>query len=718
MFLLTTLLAQVSNPLLGGDYDIGGWNYLNRVLPSFVDIAFLIGVIIFIFIFVAGAFGWITAGGDKGKLETARKRITHAIVGLLIMLLVFFLTQLVNAILGINIGMMGSPGFGGDDSDSTATPTISTLAGNCDDMGTLCGCSCPPAYQPIDSAQCTDTYPGCVDRDCICVQSDTSSEICANSDGDCSCRCDAGYIPAPGSCTDVYPACIGTSCTCLLYEYPPELLLHYELNQSSGTLVPDSSGNLYNGTLQDPAGDIWQPALGCGGALQSNGTLNTVLAPMSTWAGIFHSPSFTLAAWVNPGNSPSGTFQRDIVIDDNNTIVLWLNYFPVDSDYTVEIRINYADTITCFPSTNVAGVYSTYRIPINEWHHLAATYSLVTQELKLYIDGNLNATRVGVNPPVYPCMNGSGVCPVGVGQNCYNNDSDEINGLLDDVRIYNYALSDSEITSIYGQCASSFSTLVPTSYLVIDPTDTPLPTATSIPTSTLLPTRTPTPIPTRTPTPVPTRTPTPVPTRTPTPSPTRTPTLTPTRTPTPTSIYFCTDSDGGVVPGTFGIVQENVSDPFTIGYLDWCSSSTSVSEAFCSPTLRALSQDIVCTVETGGTTCYGGECCMPLGSACLNDNDCCSNTVCNESVCQDASNIFLNVASAESGMSCRSLCINRGFAGCLSIGTDRSATNGGVTIYRDYACGVSYEYDCRTALIDTGVSCNGYDAYWTYCRCY
>ena len=114
MFLLTTLLAQVSNPLLGGDYDIGGWNYLNRVLPSFVDIAFLIGVIIFIFIFVAGAFGWITAGGDKGKLETARKRITHAIVGLLILLLVFFLTQLVNAILGINIGMMGTPGFGGD----------------------------------------------------------------------------------------------------------------------------------------------------------------------------------------------------------------------------------------------------------------------------------------------------------------------------------------------------------------------------------------------------------------------------------------------------------------------------------------------------------------------------------------------------------------------------------------------------------------------------
>jgi len=529
MFLLTTLLAQVSNPLLGGDYDVGGWNYLNRVLPSFVDIAFLVGVIIFIFIFVAGAFGWITAGGDKGKLETARKRITHAIVGLLILLLVFFLTQLVNAILGINIGMLGSPGFEGDDSDSTATPTIAILIGNCDgDVDdNLCVCSCPTGYEPINLTQCTLPFPDCTDRDCECVQA--VYEGCYPTGAPCNVTepdngCCSNYCsPASFTCQDVPP-----TATPMLTIFP--------------TATP----------------------IACIGYNQP-----CVVTEGGCCSGLYCSSSTLRCQTVLPTATPAAS----------------------------------TPTLTGIP----------FCIP----------------------DGS---TCGGTDP---------GVCCSG---NCSG-----------------------------GVCAASTGGPLPTYFIVV----------------------------------------TPIPTRTPTPSPTRTPTLTPTRTPTPAPIYFCTDSDGGVVPGTFGIVQENVSDPFTIGYLDWCSSSTSVSEAFCSPTLRVLSQNIVCTVETGGTMCSGGECCMPLGGACSDDDDCCSQDICNNNICQNTGNVLLNEPSSlTQPVSCRSLCLLNSFSGCTSIGTDTAGTNGGTAIYRSGSCGVSYEYNCSTAIYDVGISCYGHDAYWTYCRCY
>src|SRR4030042_3142687 len=85
------------------------FDYFNTILPTLITIGFVIGAVIFIFIFIVGAFQWITAGGDKGKLEDARHKITHAIVGLLVLLLFFIITQFVNAILGINIGTLGGP---------------------------------------------------------------------------------------------------------------------------------------------------------------------------------------------------------------------------------------------------------------------------------------------------------------------------------------------------------------------------------------------------------------------------------------------------------------------------------------------------------------------------------------------------------------------------------------------------------------------------------
>lgn len=51
--------------------------------------------------FVWGAVDWILSGGDKEKIASARKRITTAIIGLVLLSLTFVVMVVVGQILGI-----------------------------------------------------------------------------------------------------------------------------------------------------------------------------------------------------------------------------------------------------------------------------------------------------------------------------------------------------------------------------------------------------------------------------------------------------------------------------------------------------------------------------------------------------------------------------------------------------------------------------------------
>jgi hypothetical protein len=110
MLIFSTLIAQVRNPIISNFGS--GWNFVNSGVSTFVNLGYLIATVVFVFIFIVGAFQWITSGSDKAKLAEARGKITHAIVGLLILLLIFLISQLVNWILGIDIGHLGGPGAG------------------------------------------------------------------------------------------------------------------------------------------------------------------------------------------------------------------------------------------------------------------------------------------------------------------------------------------------------------------------------------------------------------------------------------------------------------------------------------------------------------------------------------------------------------------------------------------------------------------------------
>ncbi len=73
------------------------------LLSGMVKFIVVVAAIIFFFVLVIGGIQWIVSGGDKTGAETARKRITAALVGLAIVFVAFAIGMLIKALFGFDI---------------------------------------------------------------------------------------------------------------------------------------------------------------------------------------------------------------------------------------------------------------------------------------------------------------------------------------------------------------------------------------------------------------------------------------------------------------------------------------------------------------------------------------------------------------------------------------------------------------------------------------
>lgn len=76
---------------------------IGEIATNLVIVAIFAAALFFLVQFIIGGIAWINSGGDPKALESARGRITNAIVGLLIVVAAFSLAVIVTTILGINI---------------------------------------------------------------------------------------------------------------------------------------------------------------------------------------------------------------------------------------------------------------------------------------------------------------------------------------------------------------------------------------------------------------------------------------------------------------------------------------------------------------------------------------------------------------------------------------------------------------------------------------
>lgn len=78
-----------------------GASGINNILNTAITLIYMFGTLIFVFMFLYSAILWITSGGDKEKIRSARARITWAIIGIVVLALAFVILRILGGILGI-----------------------------------------------------------------------------------------------------------------------------------------------------------------------------------------------------------------------------------------------------------------------------------------------------------------------------------------------------------------------------------------------------------------------------------------------------------------------------------------------------------------------------------------------------------------------------------------------------------------------------------------
>lgn len=94
---------SISNPALGKLNANDGLSFIQQLLPSLIGLAFVVGAVLFFFMLLIGAVQWISSGGDKAAIESARGRIGQALIGIVILFSVFAIIKLMENFFGISI---------------------------------------------------------------------------------------------------------------------------------------------------------------------------------------------------------------------------------------------------------------------------------------------------------------------------------------------------------------------------------------------------------------------------------------------------------------------------------------------------------------------------------------------------------------------------------------------------------------------------------------
>jgi cbb3-type cytochrome oxidase subunit 3 len=101
--MLTTVYAAINNPAIGSLGNQNAVSFTEGMIRALIQLGLVAGGVIFIFMFLVGGIKWITSGGDKGQMESARKTLGNAIIGIVVVFCLYAVVNIVGCFFGINL---------------------------------------------------------------------------------------------------------------------------------------------------------------------------------------------------------------------------------------------------------------------------------------------------------------------------------------------------------------------------------------------------------------------------------------------------------------------------------------------------------------------------------------------------------------------------------------------------------------------------------------
>ena len=210
-----------------------------------------------------------------------------------------------------------------------------------------------------------------------------------------------------------------------------DLVLYYNFNTDSGGIVHDNSGHGNNGSV---SGATFRSS-DCGGAYEFDGVNDSIFISQSSSLSI--TGSLTLAAWM-----------KVYSYDRQRPLLEWHDGISNSGAHmwTGVWGWQWSGNGTGANLVDVTGNQNSYVVsaanpPANQWQHLVVTYDQSAGIGRVYINGNRVAEKqLGVFTPKTALDLYIGKRPGQVGDLFY--------GLLDEIRVYNGALTSNEVLTL------------------------------------------------------------------------------------------------------------------------------------------------------------------------------------------------------------------------------------------------------------------------------
>jgi fibronectin type 3 domain-containing protein len=205
------------------------------------------------------------------------------------------------------------------------------------------------------------------------------------------------------------------------------LVAAYSFNEGTGAQVTDVSGNHLNGTI---VGATWTTGGRYGNALSFNGTSSYI--DLGNPAQLQLTGSMTLEAWVQATGNPPDDGQ--IIAKSDGTAGWQFKTSPDTGPVTFGVAVTGGTGLS-------TQRYSTTVRSLNTWYHIAGVYNAASGTLDIYVNGVLNSGTLRGASPI-PNLQLDQAVNVNIGR---RTGGYYFQGLIDEVRIYNRALSQVEI---------------------------------------------------------------------------------------------------------------------------------------------------------------------------------------------------------------------------------------------------------------------------------